>query len=82
VTVQRPEVHGSPRAPPLRQERQVATKSAVLAGAGLNGNKIGAIIAQFFSWLTTYWAIEWVLAPAAGKDEAIAVVVSIAIEYL
>jgi hypothetical protein len=34
------------------------------SGARINGNKIGAVIVQAVSWLTTFWCVEWIMQPA------------------
>jgi hypothetical protein len=47
-----------------------------------NGYRFSAWIAHFFSWLTTYWLIEWITDPHNDTNRAIAIVVSIALEFL
>lgn len=42
--------------------------------------RVGAAIAAFFSWLTTYWCLAWILSP--DSDKAILVIVSVALEIL
>lgn len=46
-----------------------------------NPGKIGAIVAQFVSWLTTYWCVVWIMEPQPG-NYALAIAVSIGAEVL
>lgn len=49
--------------------------------SGVNGKRIGAVIAQFFSWLTTYWCVVWIAQPQAA-DLPLTVLISIVLEVL
>jgi hypothetical protein len=60
----------------------MATRTAEGEGFGINYNKLGAIIAQALSWLTTYWLVEWIAEPKTDKDRAIAVALATVIELL
>jgi len=51
-------------------------------GFELNYNKLGAIVAQIFSYLTTLWAVEWIAEPQTDQERAIVVVIALAIELL
>lgn len=52
------------------------------ASSYFNGYRLGAWIAHFFSWLTTYWLIEWITDPQNDTNRAIALVISLALEFL
>jgi hypothetical protein len=59
-----------------------ARRGAATEESAVNGYRLGAVITQILSWLTTLWFCEWIGQP---KDDAAwwrVVVISIGVEFL
>ena len=52
------------------------------ARAGFNPSKIGAILTQIVSWVTTYWCVLWIMEPSPEQGYSMAIGVSIVVELV
>jgi hypothetical protein len=59
----------------------VSSKALNQRSARVHPGKLGALIAQFVSWLTTYWCVLWIMQPTP-EMQPIAVLVSLLAELL
>jgi hypothetical protein len=51
------------------------------AGVQINWRKLGAVLAQSVSWLTTYWCVEWIMEPKPDQ-KVLAIAIAVGAECL
>lgn len=57
----------------------VTSKATTKEESRINGYKVGALVTQAVSWVTTYWCVEWIMQPAAD-GYPIVILVSLIVE--
>lgn len=60
----------------------MATRTAEVRVLRINTYKLSAVLAQLLSYMTTYWAVEWIAEPKTDQQYAIAMAVALAFEFL